>query len=258
MKKSLLSFVFGVILLLVFINFICAVEICVDHDIPSEPSSLSVTSSGNDLILTWDASTDKPDCSGIDYYIVSRDGVNLGNPTSLTYTDTNVSYGTYNYTVFAMDKAGHNSGPAIKIEIKAEPSSKGGTHHGGGGGGNTIIIGGEPENSYVCDENWQCGDWTNCTDGEQTRTCIDTNACGTINNKPSITQDCKEETISSTNFFTGAVTGVTDFATSPTGIGLIIGSLVLIGGIVALNVRKKSVKKTEDSKEGNQDLSDKE
>ena len=48
-----------------------------------------------------------------------------------------------------------------------------------------------------------------------------------------------------TNFLKGVITGSTilDFTTSPTGVVLIIGSLVLIGGIVALNIRKNLLKK---------------
>jgi hypothetical protein len=42
----------------------------------------------------------------------------------------------------------------------------------------------------VCIENWQCSDWTECTIGNdnislRTRTCTDTNSCGTLNSRPS-------------------------------------------------------------------------
>jgi len=42
-----------------------------------------------------------------------------------------------------------------------------------------------------CTENWSCSDWSTCkSDGTQTRTCIDTNDCGTTKNKPPILQTC--------------------------------------------------------------------
>lgn len=43
----------------------------------------------------------------------------------------------------------------------------------------------------TCVENWNCVSWSGCTEQSiQTRTCTDTNSCGTNNNKPSTTQSC--------------------------------------------------------------------
>ncbi len=45
--------------------------------------------------------------------------------------------------------------------------------------------------SAPCTENWSCSDWSVCkSDGTQTRTCIDSNNCGTVKNKPPILQSC--------------------------------------------------------------------
>ena len=41
-----------------------------------------------------------------------------------------------------------------------------------------------------CTEDWSCSAWSNCIDGQQTRTCSDTNNCGTTNNKPVEGQSC--------------------------------------------------------------------
>jgi len=41
-----------------------------------------------------------------------------------------------------------------------------------------------------CVEDWQCSDWSICTNNEQTRACTDNNACGTITNKPVEQQSC--------------------------------------------------------------------
>jgi len=43
---------------------------------------------------------------------------------------------------------------------------------------------------YKCTESWTCTDWSTCTNNQQTRTCSDTNACGTEVNKPSISNYC--------------------------------------------------------------------
>ncbi len=44
----------------------------------------------------------------------------------------------------------------------------------------------------ACFESWSCSTWTECIDGEQTRTCVDLNACGTYQDKPSESQSCEE------------------------------------------------------------------
>ncbi len=41
-----------------------------------------------------------------------------------------------------------------------------------------------------CTENWTCTTWSACAGGTQTRTCTDSNNCGTIVNKPTESQSC--------------------------------------------------------------------
>ncbi len=45
--------------------------------------------------------------------------------------------------------------------------------------------------SETCSEEWDCTEWSNCTDGNQTRTCEDLNNCGTQEDKPSLIQECE-------------------------------------------------------------------
>ncbi|MBN2102324.1 MAG: hypothetical protein JW716_05640 [Candidatus Aenigmarchaeota archaeon] len=57
-----------------------------------------------------------------------------------------------------------------------------------GGGGGTYGGGG---GYYSCTPDWICTDWSECMESEtQTRTCEDTNKCGTDTNKPAETQTC--------------------------------------------------------------------
>ena len=42
----------------------------------------------------------------------------------------------------------------------------------------------------VCQENWSCNDWGTCSNNQQTRVCNDLNKCGTVLNKPAVTQSC--------------------------------------------------------------------
>ncbi len=41
-----------------------------------------------------------------------------------------------------------------------------------------------------CSESWTCGSWSTCINNTQTRTCTDTNNCGTTNLKPILSQGC--------------------------------------------------------------------
>jgi hypothetical protein len=42
----------------------------------------------------------------------------------------------------------------------------------------------------TCTESWSCGAWTTCSAGLQTRSCTDSNACGTTAFKPAVSQSC--------------------------------------------------------------------
>ncbi|MFA6594142.1 MAG: right-handed parallel beta-helix repeat-containing protein [Candidatus Buchananbacteria bacterium] len=42
----------------------------------------------------------------------------------------------------------------------------------------------------VCVESWSCADWSVCSGGTQTRTCVDSNNCGTTDSKPAVSQTC--------------------------------------------------------------------
>jgi hypothetical protein len=74
---------------------------------PGAPSASNVTASS--ATLSWTAATDD---RGVTGYRVLRDGVQVGQSSSLSFTDTGLSAGTtYSYTVVAVDGAG-NAGPA--------------------------------------------------------------------------------------------------------------------------------------------------
>ncbi len=131
MKISLLF-----LIMFLLIGVVTAQNFCVDFDNPSAPPNLAITSSGQNIILTWEDAIDVPNCSGIDYYNVARDGSLIAQHiTVLTYTDLNVSYGTYSYSVYAIDKVGHDSNSTKNDIVFSAPSGGVGTTIGGGGGG---------------------------------------------------------------------------------------------------------------------------
>ncbi|MBU2099847.1 dockerin type I repeat-containing protein [Candidatus Micrarchaeota archaeon] len=49
-----------------------------------------------------------------------------------------------------------------------------------------------------CVEDWSCSQWSECVNGSQTRTCIDSAECGTTEFKPAETQSCTDENSSCT------------------------------------------------------------
>src|SRR3989344_5110457 len=57
-----------------------------------------------------------------------------------------------------------------------------------------------------CAENWTCGDWSICVNEQETRTCTDSNNCGTTTNKPSEIQDCRTAILLKSEFFSSDLT----------------------------------------------------
>jgi hypothetical protein len=51
--------------------------------------------------------------------------------------------------------------------------------------------------NVTCTEGWTCTDWSACVGGTQARSCTDSNNCGTIINKPTISQPCTSGTSTS-------------------------------------------------------------
>jgi PGF-pre-PGF domain-containing protein len=50
-----------------------------------------------------------------------------------------------------------------------------------------------PAPSPTCTESWSCTDWSSCANSQQTRTCTDSNNCGTTSSKPAESQSCTPE-----------------------------------------------------------------
>ena len=216
-------------------------KICIDKTPPSAPSNLSVSGEVGNILLTWDKATDEPSCSGIDYYNISRDGNPIGTTPTLSFIDTdNLAEGTYSYTVYAVDKVGHNRGNSIIniVELKKE-------------NGKIIVRGGGRDSSYICEPNWRCTGWSECSNAFRTRTCHDTNNCAYSYNKPIERTDCETTATlegitltgpSEEGFFsiiTGAtIGGITNFAKSGTGALVFVGLIVVAGGFVLLRVYK--------------------
>jgi Concanavalin A-like lectin/glucanases superfamily/Domain of unknown function (DUF1929)/IPT/TIG domain/Bacterial Ig domain len=90
-----------------------------DSQPPTPPSNLSATPAIGSVSLTWSGSTDNVAVAGYTVYRSTTSGFTptaankIGQATSTTYTDTNLSAaGTYYYVVTAQDRVGNTSGPS--------------------------------------------------------------------------------------------------------------------------------------------------
>jgi hypothetical protein len=60
---------------------------------------------------------------------------------------------------------------------------------GGGGGGSTPA---QPkQEAKVCVSDWNCSEWSNCTNSTKTRTCMDINRCGSMAEMPNTKENCE-------------------------------------------------------------------
>jgi uncharacterized repeat protein (TIGR03806 family) len=96
---------------------------------PSVPQSLSAaTVSGASIQLTWLASTDTADGSGVASYHVLRDGIQVAQVPvgTQTYTDSSLAAATeYSFTVRAVDAAGNVSTDSALATATTPPTSSG-------------------------------------------------------------------------------------------------------------------------------------
>ena len=80
---------------------------------PTMPGDLAGIPSTDSIQLSWSASSDGEDGSGVDRYRISRNTIIVGTVTGLTFTDTGLESGIeYHYQVVAIDEAGNVSDAA--------------------------------------------------------------------------------------------------------------------------------------------------
>ena len=91
----------------------------IDTSPPSVPAGLAgqaLLSPAAEISLTWSASADPQ--SGVDHYVVYRNGSAVGTSTTTSFADATISAGTnYTYTVSAVNRDGYASAPSAGIGI---------------------------------------------------------------------------------------------------------------------------------------------
>ena len=226
MKKIILFLAVVFIIGMVFAES----EICVDFDAPSAPSNLALSASGNDISLSWTSATDEPNCSGIANYEIHKDGVLLGTSSVNSYSDKNVSYGTYEYSVYAVDKAGH-TGSGISKTITLSPPINTNSNGGNSGGGNGGSAGLQVNKNETNESSSEFSSLSN-EDG---------------NSK--LPTDENQESTNSGKVGGGITGAFGGFVGSRNGQGILLGALVVIIAIGILGFRKRKSKSSSGNEE---------
>jgi len=93
----------------------------------------------------------------------------------------------YFYYVSSCDKFNQCSNSSLlNFTTTFAPSSP--SSSGGGGSSNDDS---EDDTDFICYEEWICGPWSSCVDGEETKKCFDGNNCGTDDDKPEMSRECE-------------------------------------------------------------------
>jgi len=69
-------------------------------------------------------------------------------------------------------------------------STPGGSNTGGSSGGSDDEV-----EDGICKEEWMCGSWNDCVNGEKSRVCYEVGGCGTSDNKPMLSTTCEMEIV---------------------------------------------------------------
>jgi hypothetical protein len=176
-----------ILIVLFFVGFVSAgIQICIDLIEPSPPSYLQIYGKVGNISINWGHATDEPICSGIEKYVISRDGNKIGevNENVLQFFDEEaLPAGEYIYTVYAIDRIGKNTGLSIKNIVTVSQDGR----------VNSNL------RSSLCLEQWNCTDWSECIEDMQKRTCEEISRCGTQKDKPTEDQGCEKNEENKTN-----------------------------------------------------------
>lgn len=110
----------------------------------------------------------------------------------------------------------------------------------GGTGGGTGTTGGATSPA-VCAPNWSCSSWSSCVNSLQTRSCTDSNNCGTTEGRPALSQSCSNapassETPSVSETGVPATGNNTTAPAGPTGMFLGVENTTWYGAIAGLAI----------------------
>jgi len=85
-----------------------------DAAAPTVPTGLAASLAGNEVTLTWSASSDN---TGVAGYAVFRNGVAVGDVAGTTTTVTGLAAGSHAFQVLAFDAAGNRSSKTASVTV---------------------------------------------------------------------------------------------------------------------------------------------
>lgn len=169
-------------------QFIVTLQVYTSTD---KPAAIGIT---EQVPASWIISS----VSGADYSKINTDSLEI-----LLFSSTNnVDDTTITYTITPTNTLASFSGTWESVDpdssgniagdtsLTINTDSEGGGEIGGGSGGGSYTPP-RTNQTQVCQENWFCSTWNECENEKQTRTCTDTNLCGTTNLKPVEQASCE-------------------------------------------------------------------
>lgn len=122
-----------------------------------------------------------------------------GNAITFTvphYTEYSVKEGSYCGDSFCSSQESCSS---CSSDCGSCPSSSSGSSGGGSSGSGGSSSNWQRETFYVCSQDWECGEWSACVDGEQTRKCnlakvpqhAQDTPCPSLSTRPITTRKCE-------------------------------------------------------------------
>ena len=117
-----------------------------------------------------------------DPIIVSVALLNVTDNTSVVFARSPVNNGRHAWTIASAiggQAISSNKQYKIKISVEGNPTVS--------STGNEFSI---TASTAVCAPKWDCTAWTACSNGQQTKACVDINNCGVTTNKPPVSEAC--------------------------------------------------------------------
>ncbi|HLC67292.1 MAG TPA: hypothetical protein VJI12_00235, partial [archaeon] len=184
------------------------------------------------------------------WYVLNGISTDLSSCQNTTITAASGS----NILVLNVNDSSGNANNVSVVFTFTPPSAPPPPPESGGGGSGTVVTAPARSNAssrtnstnlttsaapavQLCLENWVCNEWSECTDGVQTRTCVDTNDCGTQQNKLPESRACIAQTIQP-----AAVTGFSVAGQEPI-IYTAIVIIVLAAGYLIWNYKFRQKRK---------------
>jgi hypothetical protein len=181
------------IVLCFLILVVSMVSLTVAREVGKYSGKLTVTSQGGNIVIQGPGGVPNHYCGNnvLETYLAEQcDGSDLGGASC-------ESLGFDAGTLSCKAECIYDTSDCRYEEDDGGSSGSSGSSSGSSGSSGIISLFQQPKEK--CVEEWECGEWSKCVRGKQTRRCKDTSRCRTTKLKPEETRECDGETIKITN-----------------------------------------------------------